>query len=61
VRQSKPLAKKKKLGQWIDQIPPEFVLPDSIEAIEAGRPTQGQLLDTQGNSLEELRRKLKQS
>jgi hypothetical protein len=53
------LAKKKKLGRWIDLIPPAFVLPDSVEAIEAGQPTQRELFDTQGNGLEELRERLK--
>jgi hypothetical protein len=35
--------KKSKTGEWIRQIPPEYLLPDSIEEIEAGRLTQERL------------------
>jgi hypothetical protein len=48
-------------GSWLDSIPAAFVLPDTLAAIESGWPVQQRLFDTQGNGLEELRQKLKQS
>jgi hypothetical protein len=53
---------KAKPGEWI---PAEYALPD-LETLERlsggeGEPIQRQLFVTQGNGLEELRQKLKQS
>jgi hypothetical protein len=44
------------MGSWLDLIPAEFVLPDTVAEIEAGRPTQGKLFQ-EPSELETLRQR----
>jgi len=49
-----------KEGRWIDAILAEYILPDSIEAIERGRVVQGKLFpERSANRIESLRKKIR--